>query len=425
MMRKKLILLSFLLLAISLQAQTIRDEINRNIHLSAGSAVAYHHAVQHWLTPAPEGKKPFYISHFGRYGSCYLDKADTYELPRKILVSADSLGKLTPLGREVLERLDRICQGAHERWGELTALGASQQRDIIKRMVERFPEVFADGSDIDARSTTRNACILSMEYAMMQLSMMNPKVKIHHNTTRRDMSYLNQPNHLVMDSASQAAYDNFSHRMKDSERMVNMLFNDTAYLHRSVDIRQLNDCLFKVASSIQSTELCNRLTLYDLFTDEEIYDYWRKENAWWYAVGGSFTVNGCKQPYTQRNLLHKMIEQADSIMLRNRPCASLRWGQETSLLPLVCLLGINGYGDAADNLESLDRRGWCDYKIIPMSGNVQLVFYRNGLEDDDVLVKVLLNENEATLPLKSDIAPYYHWRDVREYYLEKCNNVKM
>jgi hypothetical protein len=34
-------------------------------------------------------------------------------------------------------------------------------------------------------------------------------------------------------------------------------------------------------------------------------------------------------------------------------------------------------------------------------------------------VKVLLNEDEATLPIKTDCAPYYHWTDVREYYLNK------
>ena len=28
-------------------------------------------------------------------------------------------------------------------------------------------------------------------------------------------------------------------------------------------------------------------------------------------------------------------------------------------------------------------------------------------------------EDEATLPIKSDVAPYYHWNDFREYCLKK------
>jgi hypothetical protein len=34
---------------------------------------------------------------------------------------------------------------------------------------------------------------------------------------------------------------------------------------------------------------------------------------------------------------------------------------------------------------------------------------------------VLLNENEATLPLKTDVAPFYHWQDFRDFYLQRIN----
>ena len=38
---------------------------------------------------------------------------------------------------------------------------------------------------------------------------------------------------------------------------------------------------------------------------------------------------------------------------------------------------------------------------------------------NDILVKVLLNEDEATLPVESDVAPYYHWNDFKAYCQEK------
>jgi hypothetical protein len=58
-----------------------------------------------------------------------------------------------------------------------------------------------------------------------------------------------------------------------------------------------------------------------------------------------------------------------------------------------------------------------------MSCNLQLVFYRRSPKDraDDVLFKVLLNENEATLPLPTNQAPYYRWGDFRRYYLDKLD----
>ena len=59
-----------------------------------------------------------------------------------------------------------------------------------------------------------------------------------------------------------------------------------------------------------------------------------------------------------------------------------------------------------------------------MAANIQFVFYRKDLQDKDVLVKVLLNENEATLPIATDCAPYYHWNDFRDFYLKKLDSYK-
>ena len=89
------------------------------------------------------------------------------------------------------------------------------------------------------------------------------------------------------------------------------------------------------------------------------------------------------------------------------------------VLPLACLLGLNGYDLSTSDLESLVGKGWVNYKVFPMGANIQLVFFRRDAGDADVLVKVLLNEDEASLPVPTDCAPYYHWSDFKEYYLKK------
>lgn len=404
-------------------AQEVRDEIKANIRCSASNYMAYPGPSTNKLTPAPAGKKPFYISHYGRHGSRYHNRAMTYDIPYHMLAAADSAGKLTPLGRDVLRRLARIRQDADQRWGELTDLGARQQKQIARRMVQRFPEVFEGKTDIDARSTLVVRCILSMENAMTQLASMCPKAKIHHNATSRDMYYLNQQDcrlfKMKLDSATMACYNAFAQRYEQNDRLVRSLISDTAYIRKHVDGGKLNYYLFKVASNIQGTDLRRELSLYDLFTDDEVYRNWKKENAWWYIAFGGATINGGLQPFSQRNLLHKIIADADSCLRLKHPGAQLRFGHETIVMPLVCLLDVNGYGLATDDLESLDRRGWANYRIFPMAANVQLVFYRTDEHDEDVLFKILLNENEATLPLKTDVAPYYHWRDFRDFYLQK------
>ena len=422
-MRNFLLSMVLTWIVIGLDAQTIREELRNNIRCSAGNFMPYPGPTQLRLTEAPKGKKPFYISHYGRYGSRYHNLPSDYEKPYRTLAKADSLGMLTELGKDVLNRLALIHQEADGKYGELTPLGAQQQQQIMKRMVERFPEVFTDKSTVDARSSTQLLSILSMENAMVQLSKMRPNVKIHHNATRRDMYFLDQQDRRLqntkMDSATTAGYKAFSKHLEDNNRLMKSLFSNTDYIRQHVDAEELNSQLFKITSNLQSMEVGNQMTLYDLFTDEEIYHNWKKDNAWWYVNYGFCTLNGAKQPYSQRNLLRKIINDADSCILSDKPNVQLRFGDETVLLPLACLLEINGFGLATDNLESLDRKGWAAYKVFPMSANLQFIFYRESPADKDVLFKVLLNENEVRLPLKNIDAPYYHWNDFRNYYFKK------
>jgi hypothetical protein len=61
-----------------------------------------------------------------------------------------------------------------------------------------------------------------------------------------------------------------------------------------------------------------------------------------------------------------------------------------------------------------------------MPANIQLVFYRNPKNPKaDMLVKALLNEEEATMPLPATSKPYYYrWNDFKKFYLERLNAYK-
>jgi hypothetical protein len=228
-------------------------------------------------------------------------------------------------------------------------------------------------------------------------------------------------NSQKMDSTIRVIFQDFLKKYDKSELMMEKLFNDMTYVKEQVDAKELTSTLFVLASNLQSTELRKKITLYDLFSDEEVYNYWKINNAWWYINYGGYTLNGSKQPYNQRMLLRRIIQEADSCIQLEKPGATLRYGHESMLLPLTCLLELDGFGLQTDNLESLERKGWLNYKIFPMGANIQFVFYRKNLQDKDVLVKVLLNENEATLPINSNMEPYYKWSEVRDYYLRKLD----
>lgn len=411
---------SALMSASTIQAQTPREDFKRDITLSASNYVAYR-GPQKQLSPAPKGYKPFYLSHYGRHGSRYMIGKAAYDVPYFSLLKAKQEGKLTPKGEETLRKVALIREDAKGRDGELTPLGALQHQGITQRMMERFPEIFAGKTNVEARSTVVIRCILSMENGLQQLLRMNPQLHIFHDASYHDMYYMNQPDKRL-DSLKncigrKVVQEELTSKHDNYKRVMEELFNDPAWVKLNINQRDLNHKLYEMAGAIQGTELRGKVSLYDLFTQDELYDNWVVSNSWWQMSYGNSPYTGNVQPYSQRNLLRDIVEKADSCIALPHPGATLRYGHDTMVTPLTCLLNLNGYGAEIKDPEKIATQ-WFDYKITPMATNLQFVFYRKA-KSDDILVKVLLNEDEATLPIKSDVAPYYHWNDFKAYCQEK------
>ena len=303
-------------------------------------------------------------------------------------------------------------------------------------MVERFPEVFSDDAFVDARSTTVPRCVLSMGAAVQQLVALNPDLDVTMRVSKQDMWYMNHQDTLLrkrMETPeTQKVFNAFCEPLISNYRLMQMLFTDVDAARKVLDDfvvklqprngeQWLNYYLILSGLIQQNTHMSERSQLIDLFTYEDIHCFWQCENAWWYIMYGPSLLNGGDQPYSQRYLLRQMIHEADSCLRLKRPGASLRFGHETIMLPLTCLLGINGFDFQTNDLAALEPNGWWACLVFPMASNIQFVFYRENPEDKDIVFKVLLNEQEATLPIPTDIAPYYRWCDFREYYLKKLD----
>ena len=425
MKRKLWLVLAFVTIsAVATQAQQARDDIRRDVNLAASNYVAYR-GPQKSLTATPKGYEPYYISHYGRHGSRYLIGAKAYDAPYHTLLRADSLALLSAKGREVLDKVRLMRDEAEGRDGELTVLGAQQHQQIACRMYERFPEVFAGKTHIDAKSTIVIRCILSMGSALQTLTALNPSLDIRHDASYHDMYYMNDEHSpYIKLRATEEAKDTlkaFNARHTDYRHLMATLFThpDSASW---LNVNALGNQLMALASNIQSTELRHQFSMWDIFTPDEIYDYWQRTNAFWYMYYGPSKETHQAGIYTQSKLLRNIIATADSCTRLTHPGATLRFAHESCVMPLVCLLNLNGYGNTIDSLEELDDQGWNNYDIYPMGCNVQFVFYKpKGVSPvgADILVKVLLNEDEATLPISTDRAPYYHWRDVRAYLTQR------
>ena len=107
-------------------------------------------------------------------------------------------------------------------------------------------------------------------------------------------------------------------------------------------------------------------------------------------------------------LLRNFVAEADEAIATGALSASLRYGHDVNVIPLVGLMGIEGCDTRESDYRKVDQ-AWSCWRVTPMATNIQLVFFRRP-DGGDVLVK---------FHLESDLAPYYRWNDVKRYFDER------
>ena len=412
---------------------TAREEIRKNHWLAGSNYLDYDRQLPDFnYTKAPKGYVPFYFSHYGRHGSRWLIGKDDYERVIRPMRKARMEGKLTREGQEILRKLEIFNKTTQKRLGDLTTVGERQHHGIGRRIAQHFPEIFVKtkGVHIDARSTTVNCCILSMVAECEELMAANPTAHIHNDVSDALQYYLNQGWEGRVkaegDKTGKVRHE-FGDKHTHPERLLTVLFNDQQWAHDSIRTKSFMRNLFEVAINMQSHDDAP-YELADLFTEEEIYDQWRVQNAGWYVNYGAAPQTKGVMPFSQFNLLTNIIETADTCVSLGKTQATMRFGHEVCVLPLACLMELDSCGVAVENLDEVDLH-WQNYKIFPMGCNIQLIFYKPKKARDfksgatgDILVKALLNEREASLPVPTTMHPYYRWDDLRAYWKKKLND---
>ena len=417
------ILLLTLLVGFTLTAG-VREDFKANPKLSANNYQAYPTTGFPAITPAPEGYEPFFINHYGRHGSRWLINNNKYAYPLQMLEKGERYGKLTRRGQEVLDTLRMVYAASRGRLGELSDIGAVQHQGIARRMYQNFPQVFKDGAPVTARSTVVIRCILSMQNEVDVLASLNPRLQITTDASEATMYYMNYTDTVVRPLRKNMAdrVEECYNKWLNPKGMLKKLFNDQKFARDSIDdARKMMAYLFEVCGNMQSHYQFENVNWYDLFSANDIYSVWRYNNAYWYIHSGETPLTQCRVDYMEANLLRNFIEDADRATTTDNPApgASLRFGHESVVLPLCCLMGLNGTDYRTTDLETLDQH-WQTYKVFPMAANIQFVYFRKA-GSDDILMLPLLNEREATLPVATDVAPYYHWSDVRDYFIDKLS----
>ncbi len=367
-------------------------------HMS-GLYMAYPTPTEYNAPKPPKGYKPFYISHYGRHGSRWMLSDSGYEAVAKVF--ADSTN-LTELGQDVRKRVNLICADALGRSGELTALGYEQHKGIAKRMVEAYPEVFADNGVFTAHSSIVGRCVMSMNSFLLQLTKMRPQINIDAMSSHRDMKY------IAYSTDELRHFEDTLHRIwrTDPSRLMTSIFRDTARI--GMDKNRLMGELHGMASDMQ--DVCIGVSLFDIFTPEEFKTLYEDTNWQIQMCNGINPLNKGIPERCAFSLWADIRTRANAAIESGNPGADLRFGHDMNLYRLLSLLGFFADENRMD-------------VIIPMGANLQIVFYRGKGE---VLIHILHNERALAIPGLKEKADggFYSWREFEEQVEKRVAELK-
>ena len=412
------IALAALLLPAMAVAQTAKDEIFNDLNKAGGVYYAYPVSTVE-QTPAPKGYEPFYVSHYGRHGSRYLIADNDYKWVLDLMRKAKDAGALTPLGLDALERVEKVWLEAEGRGGDLSPLGVRQHRGIAERMFNTFPEVFKGKVDISARSTIVMRCAMSMDAFCERLKELNPQLNITREASNRYMCYMNyhSPESNAFnapDGPWQEEYRKFEESHTNADRLVGTLFSDSLWVVRNVNPHKVMWGFYWLAVGMQDIE--TKVSFMDLFEPQELFDLYQSFNYRFYVGDSNYPGSNGMLLDNAKPLLTNVVESADAVIASGKTGATLRFGHDGNLIPFAGLLGLKDCNNSVENPADFYKY-FVSYKISPMAGNVQMIFFRNKKNHDNILVKFMLNERETSIPLETDSYPFYKWSDVRAYFM--------
>ena len=369
------------------------------------------------LTKAPKGYKPFYISHYARHGSRYYWNSLLYKELDSLLSFAGERHLLTPAGEQFRQKFAAAKQELETGVSELTELGWQQHQGIARRMYENFPEVFKKGGDVLAISSLTGRCVISMSAFCQELVQCNPKIEIREQSSRFTLDG------VVPTDGQNPVKHNYPRNLKPRYEKNRNQFTGVSVLHDSIlkrmftstdglpgRLHHITSNLINLYTSLPS--IGHEGMMGNIITDEELATEWEGGN-----LGSYSWVFGPQ--YQMIPILQDILRKASAVIDgSSHRIADLRFGHDTCIGPLTVLMGINGADlDPEDPYEVKDcYQNWETCK----ASNIQIVFYRSRQAGADILVKCLLNGQEATLPVPTDCYPYYRWSDFLKFYTERC-----
>jgi hypothetical protein len=406
--------------AVPVQAQTNA--------LFAGTKTPYPIPTQQY-TPAPAGFMPVFVNHVGRHGSRFFTKAGSDVQVLQVLEQAHKSKGLTNLGEQLLAMTQRFVRLQKGNYENITGLGAIEQQQIGKRLLCNYKHAFA-GKGLEIYATHK---VRTQQSAAAFLDTFATY------TGRKIYKVLPDSLDTMLRFYDLSPQYQAFKKSAEVRQPVDSLLNDKKTHTFSQAI-----CSRIFTAAFKTDAVAFATNLYDVYCGQfsipvemKAHGYAAKsidftiaftppQLQWFAFINGAedFLQKGAGrnaagiQATVATPLLADFINTTSAVIDHTKQTdAILRFTHAEAISPFATLLGIPQASVPAASIYQYNRH-WSPEAIIPLSANIQWIVYSNGA---DYLVKVLLNEREAALPVPTHQAPYYKWEDVKKYYVNKIS----
>lgn len=416
-MKFRVITAALLMVAVSVATAFAADPTATEYSMAQceGSLTPYPTDVRNVQTP--DSLVPVYLSHVGRHGARYPASAANTLKMRDALLRADSVGTITPLGRDLLKLCGQVICVSTNRWGALDSLGMSEQRAIASRMLGCYPELFTNGT-VNAISSYSPRAMMSMYSFVHQLDRLNNKLEFITSTGRMNSTLMRPFDFDEYKDWRNAGYwrepyDEYFRQRCPVTAITRVLGRDFPFGDTDA-ARDLAITEYYVLAGLQAMEMPSQMSKY--FNEAEANALWSCFNLRQYLQRTASTVQDGSVPADiAGQLLLDIITKAEQALAGQNPAVvDLRFGHAETLMPLLSLMRLPGCRYLTNYFDTVGAN-WRDWQVVPMAANLQIILFREK-KSGRIYCRTDLNERPITL-IAGDKRMYIPWAEVRNHLM--------
>lgn len=378
-----------------------------------GSMMPYDFARVDTAYAIPDSLEAVHISYVARHGARYLSSESKILSVEKKLSAAN----LSAEGEAFMALLRSISQATDGRWGQLSAIGISEEQRLGAEMAKFAPPLLSEGKAVSITTFVPRVVMTAYEFNHA-LELKNTHLELYTSSGHQNDSLLYffdyYPGYKAYRESGAwiAIYEDYVKGHISPEPARHLFANNPGWSDDR--LRSLTMDMYAILQGCRASGLTAPTTQW--MTEDEYRECWLASNLKHYLRNTPNNLNPHCTP-SVAPLVRRIIADADSAINADEPDNvrfSGYFGHAETLLPLFSVLRLPGFYLSTEDYDSIAQH-WRLQDLTPLGANVAMVFMRPKSSASDVVyVTIILNGRPVSpIPGRGTLIPWdalkSHW----------------